>query len=61
MTDEREDESNRLAAFLSSNKARDYRVVPDLMPSMTPKKSTVKLWVKSQSCFWNPENKVEYP
>ena len=53
MTNDREDESNRLAAFLSSNKARDYRVVPDLMPSMTPKKSTVKLWIKGKNRFWN--------
>ncbi len=26
-----------------------------------PKKSTVKLWIKGEERFWNPENKVEYP
>ncbi len=24
-------------------------------------KSTVKLWIKGENKWWNPENKVEYP
>ncbi len=40
----------------------NYRIVKDLMPqTVTVQKSTVKLWIKGEERFWNPENKVEYP
>ncbi len=26
---------------------------------LPPKKSTVKLWIKSQSCFWNEAGGIE--
>ncbi len=56
-------ESERLKKFEDTSGGvtqRNLSIPKDLMFE-PPKKSTVKLWIRSQSCFWNPENKVEYP
>ncbi len=42
--------------------AREAKYLPEpLTRFLPPKKSTVKMWIKGESRFWNPENKVEYP
>ncbi len=57
-------ETERLRAFENHGPItqRNISIVPDLTPQfLPPKKSTVKLWIKGEGKWWNPENKVEHP